>query len=239
MSPPTEAQLAQLASRRQQLPSRQQQPHHELQLPSRGHDDFLARLGHAEGRDSARSGGTIRSQRSHVRHAGPLSSEDWAELLDWRASQQKDASQRAAIQAAATPAVSSHPRYMTEQQRQQLAVQEAHQQAIAAQKRKEDEDAVKQGLMSSSGAFAAMQHAGQHSAPALALRHSNAMLPSAEQKRQLALQHSMRVVQAQATAHAQVTRAPNASVAQAQAVKLAHHEEKWRDPRGRAFRVAA
>lgn len=237
MSPLTPAQRAQYTL---QLPEHMIHTH---QVTSRT-DDFLARVGRAEGRDSARSGAarriTAHTSPTHRQHARQLSSENWAELLDWRASQQKDAAQRAAIQAAANPAVQSHPRYMTEQQRQHLAVQEAHQQAIASKKHKDDEEAMKRELMESS-ASAALR-ATQHSAPALAFRPlstpQNAMLPSEDQKRRLSLQHSMRVVQAHATAHAQAARAPNASAAQAQAVRIAQHEEKWRDPRGRAFRVA-
>ena len=236
MSPVTPAQRAQYTL---QLPNHMIHTHQGART-----DDFLARVGRAEGRDSARSGAvrhfTAHTSPTHRLQARQLSSDNWAELLDWRASQQKDATQRAAIQAAANPAVQSHPRYMTEQQRQQLAVQEAHQQAIASQKHRDDEEAVKRELMENS-ASAALR-ATHHSAPALALRplsaQQNAMLPSEYQKRQLSLQHSMRVVHAHATAHAQATRAPNASVAQAQAIKIAQHEEKWRDPRGRAFRVA-
>ena len=251
MSPPSAAQLHERRQQQQQQQlvlrqASQRQQTHTMIGGSSVEDPFLARLGYAEGRDSARTAQgrragfvqhfpAIQNERLHrqLQQTGPVTSDDWAELLDWREAQGKRTLERASITG---PPANVHPRYLTEQQQQQLAVQEAHQQALARNKQKEEQDILKQEAMARSGALAAMQRASSHSSPSLAARTLSATSMAAPTEAQK-LQHSVRVVQAHAAAQTMAIRAANAAVAQGQAIKIARQEEMWRDPRGRAFRV--
>ena len=142
-----------------------------------------------------------------------------------------------------TPANHANNPYLTEQQRQQLAVQAAHQEAIARELEREEKHQLEHEAMARSGAFAAHARAGQNSSPALAVRPlaaQRSMMGAMETRDQHNIgQQQQQRWQQQQQAHALTQgppRAPNASVAQAQAAKVAQQQAAFRDPRGRAFR---
>ena len=198
----------------------------EISLPSGlelAGDDFLARLSDAEARDSHRSPQSpmSRAQATHLESLSPS--------YGWRVGTGR-------------PTLASNP-YLTEQQRQQTAVQEAHVQAIAREQLRQQQQQREDEAMLNSGGLRAMQQAGRYSAPVLAFRPLAAqrklmesMVSEPEPLRALPQGAKPRGHAVQAPHPSLALRAPSAAVAQHQNALIAKQRQASRDPRGRAFR---
>ena len=128
--------------------------------------------------------------------------------------------------------------YLTEQQSQQRAVAAAHTFAIERHERREEQRSHEHEALVRSGGLAAMERAGRHSAPSLAVR------PLAAQRGMMKATEAHAPLQATmattaSTQAQQPRRAANAAVAQHEATLIGRQQQQWRDPRGRAFRCSA
>ena len=198
----------------------------EVSLPAGtalANDEFLARLGHAEVRDTQRV-----SPRSRAR-AQQLQLLEASAVHGWRFGSQ----------AARCKKPPTSNAYLTEQEAQQHAVQAAHQVAMARDQQRQQQQQLEHEVRLSTGGIAAMERANQHAAPSLAVRplaaQRSVMAAMAAQHEQLHEQQGQPIQHVVGRIPLPF-RAPNAAAAQHEATLIGKQRQATRDPRGRAFR---
>ena len=181
-------------------------------------EDFLARLGQAEARDTHR--------RAHPPRY--LVSEMADPVHGWRLR----------MPSKTRPSAASNP-YLSEQQRTALRMQEAHQQAIVRDRRRTQLDAIERDVLESSGVAASLKAAGRQAAPALAVR-----IPKAQRDTIAAMAAQLDQQQEQiqnrnpsAAQPSWAMRAPNVAAAQHEATMIAMRRQATRDPRGQGHQT--
>lgn len=210
----------------------------QVDVPSGRIDDFLARLGHAEMRDT--------SMPTRGRPTG-LDADLASPSYGWR---MKVPPPHGAADSANSAGADAFNPYQTEQQRQQLAMNQAHQQAIARAQQRARQEELDRLAMMRSGAQVAIEVAERNAAPGLAARpppalrreqQATADAATRQRRTSAGLYGGQRMDALEAAEHRSpplytVGRAPNAAAAQNEATLIARQQQARRDPRGRAFR---